>query len=166
MSDQHLGKYLDDHAAGAVAAMQLIDRLNAADAGLGCFLEALRADIEADYGTILDLIARQLGHASRPRRAAAWLAEKMVQLKLRLDDPKHGPLYLLEAVEAIGLGIDGKRAMWEALAAVADDTPSLDGIDFDRLIERADEQRRRVEMIRLEAAHAALEPDLVAAHSI
>ena len=60
---------------------------------------------------------------SRTRKATAWLTEKVTELKLRLDDPAGGALRLLEALEAVSLGIEGKRALWRALAAAAEDAP-------------------------------------------
>jgi hypothetical protein len=40
--------------------------------------------------------------------------------------------------------------------AAAEVSPKLRGIDYERLAERAKDQRRRVEPMRLEAAKAAL----------
>jgi hypothetical protein len=80
--------------------------------------------------------------------------------KLRFDDKAHGPLYWLESLEAIGLGIDGKAALWRALNTAAMGNPALDGIlDYRRLEKRAQEQREAVERVRLDAARAALQED-------
>jgi hypothetical protein len=51
---------------------------------------------------------------SRTRKASAWMAEKMTELKLRFDDFRGGPLQLFEALEALSLGIEGKRSLWKA----------------------------------------------------
>jgi hypothetical protein len=75
---------------------------------------------------------------------------------LRLDDPGHGALQRLEALETVSLGIAGKQALWEALAAVAADGPKLGGLDYVRLIHRAQAQREIVETLRLGAAQEAL----------
>ena len=40
--------------------------------------------------------------------------------------------------------------------AAADGSPGLEGVDYDRLTQRADEQRDRIEVLRLEAARSAL----------
>ena len=93
---------------------------------------------------------------SAPRRAAAWLAEKLTELKLRLDDPAGGPLRLLETLEAVSVGIEGKRLLWLALAAAAESAPELRVTDYGRLERRAEEQRQRVEVLRPEAARTAL----------
>jgi hypothetical protein len=95
---------------------------------------------------------------SRPRQAMAWFSEKVAELKLRLDDSANGALRLLEAFEALALGIEGKRALWRALGAVAHAMPP--DVDFSRLERRATEQRAQVEKLRLDAAREALRPHL------
>ena len=93
---------------------------------------------------------------SVPRQAAGWLAEKLTQLKVRLDDPATGTLRRLEALEVLAAGIDGKRALWRSLRVAAEGVPGLQDSDYDRLEQRAVEQREVVEGLRLEAAKAAL----------
>ena len=155
MADEHLATYLNDHLAGAVAALELMEHLEQAHAGTPVerLLADLRADIEADRQELEGLMARLGVHQSRSRRATAWLAERIAQLKLRLDDTAGGALRLLEGLEAVSLGIEGKRLLWRALAAAA--VPELQDMDYDRLALRALEQRQRVEPLRLEAARAA-----------
>jgi hypothetical protein len=93
---------------------------------------------------------------SRIRQVTAWLAEKLAALKLRLDDPAGRALRRLEALEAVVLGIEGKRALWRALDAATAEGPWLRGVDYARLSQRAEEQRQRVEAVRLTAATTAL----------
>jgi hypothetical protein len=62
----------------------------------------------------------------------------------------------LESLEFLSLGIEGKLGLWNVLTAVAPDIPGLRGIDFNRLADRAREQRQGVEQHRLAAARAAL----------
>jgi hypothetical protein len=93
---------------------------------------------------------------SRTRKASAWFTEKMTELKLRLDDPKEGSLRLFESLEALSLGIEGKRSLWIALIAAAEQSPSLRILDYERLEERAQEQRDRVENLRIARAKKTL----------
>jgi ferritin-like metal-binding protein YciE len=72
-----------------------------------------------------------------------------------VDDSAEGALRLLEVSEAVALGIEGKRALWGALAAAAEAAPALQVADYARLARRAEEQRQRVETVRLGAARAA-----------
>src|SRR5919201_1043477 len=98
MADEHLATYLNDHLAGAAAAVELLEHLEAAHAStaVGRVLSELRADVTADRQELKALMDRLDVKASRPRRAAAWLGERVTELKLRLDDPGGGALRLLE----------------------------------------------------------------------
>ncbi|HEU4641132.1 MAG TPA: hypothetical protein VFS44_01670 [Gemmatimonadaceae bacterium] len=163
MSDAHRTTYLNDHLAGAVAALELMEHLEKAygedDPSMARFFAELRADVEADRRTLESLMDRLHVDRSATRQTTAWLAERAVRLKLRLDDPSGGPLRLLEALETLGTGIHGKVALWCALAAAAERDPALRGTDYDALARRAEEQRARLEAVRLGAARAALAGD-------
>src|SRR3954468_15662805 len=118
MSAQHLATYLNDHLAGSVAAVELLEHLAKWRAGTPQerFFAELRADIEADQKELESLMAGLHISTSTSRKVTAWLAEKVTLLKLRMDDPAGGGLRLLEAVEGLSLGIEGKRSLWHALA--------------------------------------------------
>ena len=60
MSEQHLATYLNDHLAGAVAALELLEHLGKAhaDTPTGRFAAELRADIAADRKELEALMAR------------------------------------------------------------------------------------------------------------
>lgn len=158
MSKQHVATYLSDHMAGAVAAVELLERLEKAHAGtpLERILSDLRADIHSDRRELEALIGRLGIEASAGRKAAAWLAETMTEIKMRVDDTPKGPLRLLESVEAVSIGIEGKRLLWRALAVASLDNPQLRGPDYERLGKRAEEQRDRIEPVRLKAVKEAL----------
>lgn len=97
-----------------------------------------------------------LGSKENPlKKAGAWLAEKAGRMKLGgTGDP--GELARLEVLEALTMGIHGKRALWRALRVVAGKHPVIRGLDLDLLERRAVEQHDRVEEWRLEAAKEAL----------
>jgi hypothetical protein len=156
--DGHLATYLNDHLAGSVVAIELMEHLEATFAGtpVAVFVAELRADVETDRRELQALMAQFQIAESRARKASAWLAEKFTELKLRLDDPAGGELRLFESYEALSLGIEGKRSLWRALSAAAEATPALQIADYARLTQRAEEQRRRVEAQRLEIAKIAL----------
>jgi hypothetical protein len=160
MANAHLATYLNDHLAGAVAAIELLGHLAAAQAGtaLEPVLAEVRAEVAADRQELEALMARLQIAQSRPRQATAWLAEKTTQLKLLVDDLSGGPLRLLEGLEAVAIGIEGKQALWRSLATVAAEIADLQGVDYERLQQRGEEQRQRVEVMRLEAAKTALGP--------
>lgn len=158
MSVAYLASYLNDHLAGSVVAVDILERLErsplAADLALQC--AGLRRDIESDRNELKTLMSRLEITESWPRKAAAWSAAKMTEIKLRLEDEANGPLRLLELVEAVALGIDGKRALWRSLAAASETAAQLRLADYNGLERRAIEQRRRAEDIRVSFAKAAL----------
>jgi hypothetical protein len=158
MSQDNLAVYLQDHRAGAVAAVELLTRLENAHANtsIARFVAGVRTDVCEDI-EVLDRLMDRVGIGpSRARGTAAWLTEKVADLKMRIDDSGDGSLRLLESLEALAIGIDGKHALWIALAAVAERVPALAGVDYQRLVKRAETQRRTVETERLSAAEAAL----------
>ena len=59
---------------------------------------------------------------------------------------------LFLALEALALGIHGKRSLWRALAAASKVIPGLRALDYAELENRAVEQSDRVEAKRLEIA--------------
>ena len=158
MADDHIATYLNDHLAGSVVAIELMENLEAAYEGkaIARFIAQLRSEVEADRKELEDLMSRLKVSESRTRKASAWLTEKFTELKLRRDDPARGDLRLFESLEALSLGIEGKRSLWLALSAAADVSPALRIVDYPRLIQRAEEQRRRAEAERLAVAKAAL----------
>lgn len=158
MAHEHLATYLNDHLAGSVLALELLEHLEGvhSDDPLRDFFSKLRADIAADRDELEVLMKALNIDQSRTRKASAWLAEKFTELKLRFDDPQAGALLLFESLEALSLGIEGKRSLWTVLAATAETMPSLGIANYDRLQQRAREQRDRVEELRLKTALTAL----------
>ena len=158
MADDYIATYLNDHLAGSVVAVELMENLETVYAGqpIADFIAKLRADIEVDILELEALMGQLQISESRTRKASAWLTEKFTQLKLRLDDPTHGDLRLFESLEALSLGIEGKRSLWLALSAAAELSPQLRIADYQRLQRRAEQQRARVEEQRLELARKAL----------
>jgi hypothetical protein len=154
----HLTTYLNDHLAGSVAAVDLVDRLIKNDdmADARDTLVRVRADISADQEMLSDLLKRAGGEESALRHLGGWLADKASRLKLLLDDPVSGRFERLEAFEILALGILGKRSLWHALSAAQPQIAGLRGVDFPRLVTRADEQYTKIEALRLDAARRAL----------
>jgi hypothetical protein len=152
-----LTTYLNDHLAGSVAALELLDHMISLDQGSGrVALTELRAQVEQDQKVLQGLL-RELGARESPvRKAAAWFTEKLGQAKLKFDDPGDGDLRMLEALEALGLGIQGKLGLWRALVAVAGRVPQVGALDLQRLQQRATDQFERVEALRIPVARSAL----------
>jgi hypothetical protein len=119
-------------------------------------LTRLHGEIAADRQTLEALMA-ELGITTNvPQQASAWLTEKLSELKLRLDDPSGQTLWRLESLEALTLGLAGKKALWQSLVVAAESAPDLGGRDYAHLIKCAEEQFEIAERLRLEAARDAL----------
>lgn len=161
MAHNQLSAYLNDHLAGSVVALELLAHLEQAHAGttLAATLGTVRAEIAADR-QVLEQLMTQLGVSrSGTRQAAAWLGEKVVQLKLAFDDRGASAMHLFESLEAVSLGIAGKGGLWRALEAAAAVEPALRRADYPTLIHRAEEQRARIEAERLVVAPQVLGDD-------
>jgi hypothetical protein len=157
MAQAHLSTYLNDHLAGSVVAIGLMEKLETAYEGteIESIVKAVRTEVEEDR-SVLEGIIKRVGSESTTRKAAGWIAERVADIKFGVDDRKDGTLRLLESSEVIALGIEGKRGLWRALAIATDLVPALGGVNYTDLITRAESQRDRIETIRLGAARAAL----------
>jgi len=146
--------YLNDHLAGSVAAIELLDDLvehHSEDRFARIFRE-LRDDIRADQETLRDLIRKLGAKESALRKAAAWVAEKLGRAKIGDADESAG---LLQALEAMALGITGKQLLWRSLTTIAPNFPALQGTDFSKLEKRARDQFERVETLRIQLVREA-----------
>jgi hypothetical protein len=156
MSTEALETYLHDHLAGSVAAVEMVERAIEQNRGapLAVELTDVVAAIREDQQVLRSVLAR-LGAGESPlKKAGAWVMEKAGRLKL--SDTADTALDRFEMLEALGLGIQGKLALWRALQQVAGRYPALGGVDLRSMELRAREQHERVEAQRLEAARAAL----------
>lgn len=154
MNKIDLTTYLNDHHAGSLGAIEMVNNLIETFQGkpLEHFFKDLRAEIETDQHTLEDLIDKIGADESAIKKAGAWVAEKVSRAKIRVSDSAGDQLGLLHALEALMLGITGKRALWTALAAAAADVAQLRQLDYAKLEQRAIKQRDRVETKRREVA--------------
>src|SRR5437868_5740860 len=106
MSKANLETYLNDHLAGALAALSMMEHVKKAQAGseLARQIAQIQGDILADRAELVALMGRLSIPESPARKAMAWLGAKSAEIKLSLDDRPGGPLHVLEAVEAIAIG--------------------------------------------------------------
>jgi hypothetical protein len=151
-----LDSYLNDHLAGSVGAVELINHWIEVCEGkqLGGFFTAIKNEISGDQQILRDLMRALGAEESSVRRAGAWAAEKLSRAKFAIAGDEIGGLGLLLALETLVIGITGKKLLWRALAAA--DLPQLQEFDFAKLTRRAEEQIDRVEAERIRAAQQAL----------
>ncbi|WP_433272589.1 hypothetical protein ACQPZA_19875 [Pseudonocardia xinjiangensis] len=152
-----LGTYLNDHVGGANAGVEMARQLEEgvrgepAAAGLG----PIAADVEEDLTTLRGLV-EALGVGSNPvKQAAGWIAEKVHRIGVDERVTHSRELTLLLQAESLALGVEGKLALWLSLLEVAPAYPQLATVDLPALADRARDQRRRLETVRLGAARAA-----------
>lgn len=141
---QRLSVYLNAHLADETRGLEFVKRAMAAHAGtpLGTFMELLSWELEEDR----DILMRVMGRLGvRRRRARLVLARLAGKAGGRLTG--HSPLVELESLHR---GVEGKLDMWKALRY------SVEGIDFDQLIRRAERQAEEIERRRLAVAATAL----------
>lgn len=150
---ENLGSYLNDHLAGSVGALELLDRLIDTYKGkpVERFFADLRNEIDADQETLKGLIAELGEEESTVRKAGAWVMEKVSRGKIQLSGGGQ-EMGLFLALEGLALGIHGKGSLWRALAVASETIPSLRNRDYAALERRALEQHDRVEAKRLEVA--------------
>ena len=84
MANDHLATYLNDHLAGSVVALELLEHLESSYAGtpLETFFKDLSAEITADREKLEGLMSQLEIPESRPRKASAWVTEKVTALKV------------------------------------------------------------------------------------
>ena len=151
---KRLDIYLNDHLAGSVAAIELLEKLieHHSEDRFGKIFRDWRGDIQADQETLRNLIRKLGAEESAIRKAGAWMAEKFSRIKIGDLDDSAG---LLQALEALALGITGKRLLWRSLGAVTSNFAPLQGTDFGKLEKRAQDQFEQVETLRLEMGREA-----------
>jgi len=150
-----LDSYLNDHLAGSISALEVIDHWAEAHKGepLGNVFAQIETEVKADQETLRDII-RTLGiEESKVRKAGAWAAEKLGRARLIVAGNEPGSLGLVLTLEGLIMGITGKKLMWAVLAA-AKLTP-LSSRNFEQLQRRAEQQVERIEAERTSAVRQA-----------
>ena len=153
-----LAIYLQDHLAGATAAVELCRRAAGAHQGssLGDVLEVLTLEATSDRQALVDLMALMEVPPDRIKIAAAWLGEKVGRLKLNGALMRRSPLSDVVELEAMRMALEWKAAGWRVLRALSDSEPRLAAADLEGLLARAADQITRVEDLRLTVARERL----------
>ena len=153
-SMEDLNSYLNDHLAGSVGALELLDRLidiyqekplerffpGSAQRNRGGSGNSQEADRQPRRGRKHRAKSRGLGHgenfAGKDSTGRSGGGGDGTLSRAGRSRPRH----------------HGKRALWRALAAASATVPQLRTLDYDELEKRAVEQHDRVEAKRLEIA--------------
>jgi hypothetical protein len=143
---KNLEKYLHDHLAGAAFAIDLAQALcrkHEADEEAADF-NALAAEIEEDRDELVRIVEALGLDPGGLKESVTRILEKLSRPKL--VSSREDVFSTFEACETLGLGILGKRALWEALATTS---VARSQIDFQRLRDRAEKQHTIAERLRL-----------------
>lgn len=153
-----LAIYLDDHMAAATGGLRLAQRTRDAHRDrapeihgvLAAVTEEIREDRE-QLRRILDLVDVT---PNPVKQVAVTAGELAGRLKPNGRVLRRSPLASLIELEGLATAIQGKRCGWTALRELDDER--LSGVDFDRLVARADDQYGRVEQLRRQVASGVL----------
>ena len=157
-TSKYLPIYLNDHLGGSTVGLELVQRIAKEYRGteLGTFAEALTPEIKADRDALLEIMELLGAAKDQTKVAMGWITEKFGRLKPNGELRERSPLTPLIELEGLSLGIEGKRSLWLALAAVDAVAERIGRARLDDLVARAEDQRTRVEERRLDAARQAL----------
>lgn len=149
-----LAIYLNDHLAGATAAVELVRRAanEHRDTELGSFLSGLAVEIAEDRQALRRIMSAVGARPDPAKVVAAWIAEKAGRFKLNGQLFGRSPLSALIELEIVKLGIYGKMSGWQVLREQR--PPGSTAVDLEELIARAERQLTEVEEHRILAGAA------------
>jgi hypothetical protein len=152
-----LKRYLQDHLAGSVAALQLMETLADHERGLPLEqkLRGLHYEVTEEQERLKAILARLEGEESSLKRVTAWLTEKLHRGRPAFVERADPGLARLEGLESLALGLQGKLALYRALEDAASHEPRLGGYPFAALQARTLIQHAMIEQERMAAARAA-----------
>jgi hypothetical protein len=150
MDDAQLQKYLQDHLAGADAALTIASRLERRHTGtqIAAVMGRLAADIRRERAVVSAVLER-VDAPVDPIRRAIGIVGSIGRLAASL--PFMPEPTLLEDLEALAVGVWGKRLLWGALGRVQESEGGLDGVDLDELATMAENQEREILALRQDA---------------
>ena len=150
MDEKSFAGYLNDHLGGSEAALKIVERLaeQHGEDEIGAYMRTLRTEIEEGRSAIrtaLDLLGEGESVLTRSVGAVGGMLTW-----LRDAAPIGSAPTLLEDLEALAIGVWGKRLLWGTLARAATRDPRLAVLDADRLADQAEGEER--ELLRLRSA--------------
>ncbi len=139
----YLEIYMNDQLAAGVLWRELARRAARTNADAPAAADVARvADAIAEDVQTFEQIMDRLGLAkSHVKPALATAAERVGRLKPNGHLRTPSPLSRFIELDALVMGIDGKVTLWENLRDHAGLGARLPDVDFDRLIDRARQQR-------------------------
>jgi len=144
--------YSNDHLAGSVAGLELVEHWQERHKGdvLESFFGRLETESCVDRDTLREVMDSLGVDESTIRQTGAWAAEKMARARLTVVDDEPG---FVLALEGLIMGISGKRMLWRSLAVAK--VANASKWDFKQLQRRAEDQIEQAEAERIKAAQRA-----------
>jgi len=140
---QALIAYLRDHLGGSDLAIRVVQRLGSTHQGSedGTLFRRLSKELEEDRSVVRSLLTR-LGGSGRSLKRAAGYASGAVLSVTAGGEP--GDLSLLRTLEALAIGVQGKRCLWRALQNIHM-VSAVHGMNFVELEAKAVRQWEAIE---------------------
>lgn len=147
MDAKSFAAYLNDHLGGSEAALMITGRLveQHGEDEVGLYMRTLRTEIEegqAAIRTALEIV----GQGESVLTRSVGVVGGMLTW-LRDAAPIGNAPTLLEDLEALAIGVWGKRLLWGTMARAASYDPRFAVVDADRLAAQAEAEER--ELLRL-----------------
>jgi hypothetical protein len=141
---QALIVYLRDHLSGSDVALRVVHRLGRTRQGSedGTLFRRLSEEFEEDRAVVRTLLT-QLGASGRSIKRAAGYASGAVLSVTAGGEP--GDLSLLRTIEALSIGVQGKRCVWRALQNLRPVPSTVHGMNFVELEAKAVRQWEAIE---------------------
>jgi hypothetical protein len=141
---QALISYLRDHLSGSDVALRVVHRLGSTHQGTEnrTFFHRLSKELEEERSVVRTLLT-QLGASGRSIKRAAGYASGAVLSVTAGGEP--GDLSLLRTLEALAIGVQGKRCMWRALQNLRTVPSTVNGMNFAELEAKALRQWEAIE---------------------
>jgi hypothetical protein len=155
-----LGRYLTNHLAGAYAAEEIV-RHGLRQPSSTAFregLEAFRLELVEDRRELIRILGALGLRAGGLKLLWGRLAGRLEPVGINRAGLRITSYSLLLQLEALCVGVEGKRMLWAALGEIAATEPALARFDLTALGQRAVVQRKALERLRRRAARTALGP--------
>ncbi len=150
MDQTQMRRYLEDHASGADVGLAIASRLEQAHRGteIAAVMAKMSEDIRSERSIVTDALERLDAPPDLVRRAMGMVGSlgRIASSLPFMPEPS-----LLEDLEALAIGVWGKRLLWGALGRVQESEGGFDGIDLDELAAKAEEQEKQILALRQEA---------------
>jgi hypothetical protein len=156
MDQTQMRRYLEDHLSGADVGLSIASRLGRAHPGteISAAMARMTDAIREERGIVADALDRLDAPPDLARRAMGVVGSlgRLAGSLPFVPEPS-----LLEDLEALALGVWGKRLLWGAIGRVQEFEGGFDGIDVDELAARAEQQEKEILELRQEAIAEVLD---------